>query len=903
MTTESPAATPSPASPGSPGRAPDPTPAAPPPQGGIEKNLRLLARAGLAMFLALTATLFFVQFMLGRQLDNLEERGMGRLRTLNGVESSVGALFRRQAQILSSTSGDQLKPLADRQGLETRLRESSALLASSAPGPETAALKNDVAQVLETDQQLFESMVRRHELQATFETQLADVNQQLRSTIEQTHGILGYAQLDFIRLLRRLNVNAGNAGLVREVVLGDRRAQEQLASDLASQILTLGVLVGKIGLATTPDALNSIMANEIAQNITATRDKLEQLTALVANAPEIATRAQALRKTYDATIPRIATEDNTTSMISLRRSWFAQRKKAEALRAASVEGARVLTANVAVIQTGVLADGEHAVARADRTIWFTRTLSLLLLAGGVGISVFAARRIRVSVGELRESNRALEDLKEKLVAINGNLEGLVDERTRALAARERSMRLVLDNTGDGLIPTSLDGTIKGEVSLAAREWLGTPTPSHRVWDYLYPDDPAGAAQFRMTFSQIADDIVPFEVYADQMPTRFKRDGRIVSLGYKQIREGETPVGVLVVLRDITAQLEAERREGEARELQAFIGHILRSPQGFRTFLDEANALTAQLLVETDLVTVKRALHTMKGNCAVYGLASLAKLCHEMEDQLIDRSAFSPAEGERLQRAWQQVLGRVSAYVERDKTRVELGPDDLATLREMLNGRIEHRRILQIVDTWHHEPVQFILDRLSTQAKRIAAALGKEVEVQIDTEVVRSPDQIAPFWASLVHVVRNSIDHGIEMPAEREEKGKVRAGHLRLSAKRRPDDHLEVEVFDDGTGMNFAKLEQRARAMKLPHGSEQDLLQAVFADGLSTRDAVTELSGRGVGLGAVRAACEAVGGRITVRSGTAGTAFTFVLPLDLPAPAPGPEAARAPTRPATRPPAA
>ena len=91
------------------------------------------------------------------------------------------------------------------------------------------------------------------------------------------------------------------------------------------------------------------------------------------------------------------------------------------------------------------------------------------------------------------------------MAINGNLEGLVGERTRALVERERSMRLVLDNTGDGLIPTSLDGAIKGEVSLAAREWLGAPTPNHHVWDYLYPSDDAGAAQFRLTFSQIADD--------------------------------------------------------------------------------------------------------------------------------------------------------------------------------------------------------------------------------------------------------------------------------------------------------------------------------------------------------------------------------------------------------------
>jgi two-component system chemotaxis sensor kinase CheA len=408
-----------------------------------------------------------------------------------------------------------------------------------------------------------------------------------------------------------------------------------------------------------------------------------------------------------------------------------------------------------------------------------------------------------------------------------------------------------------------------------------------VWDYLFPNDADAAGRFQAGFVQVAEDVLPFDVAADQMMARFERDSRIISVSYKPIREGEIFVGVLIVLRDISAQLEAERREAEARELQLFVGHILRSPQGFRTFLDEANKLIELLLVEQDIVVVKRALHTMKGNCGVYGLRSVSEICHAIEDQLAERGTFARDEAERLKNAWQRALARVSEYIERDNARVELGAEDVCTLKEMLRGRVSYQQILQVIDTWSYEPVQFILDRLSAQAKRIASALGKEVEVAIDTDVVRSPEQMAPFWASLVHVIRNSIDHGIEKPEERERKGKVRAGRLLLSAKWRPNKRLEIEIFDDGCGMDFGKLEARARQMKLPHASEQDLLQAVFADGLSTRDAVTDLSGRGVGLGAVRAACENAGGRVQIRSGAAGTAFTFVLPLG--APGVGPEA--------------
>jgi len=850
----------------------DPAPS--PVRGGIEGNLRLLARAGLAMFVALTATLLFVQFMLGGQVRDLEVNAVERQQALGAVEASMGALFERQAEVLSSTTVEQLKPLADRGALERELRRESARLAA---GVRNAALASDVERVLSVDQQLFDSIEHGHRLQATFETQLGDVQQQLRATIEQTHGILGYAHLDFVRVLRKLNVNPGNGALVREVVLGDVRAQQQLASDLVGQILTLGVLVGKIGLATSSDALNSITANEISQNIGASRNQIEQLAASVAKAPEIATRAQALRTTYEAIIPRIVAEDKPTSMISLRRAWFAQRKRAATLRATSVAAAGDLTTHMGAIQAEVVRHGERAVLGANRTIWFTRTWTFLLLTGGLGICVFAAKRIRTSVRELRESNATLRKLKEELVAINSNLEGLVAQRTLALAERERAMRLVLNNTGDGLVPVALDGSIKGEVSLAAQELFGAPAAGQMVWSYLLANDARRASAFRAAFGQLTDDILPFELCAAQVPARIERDGRIIALSCKQIREGEQFVGVLVVLRDVTAQLEAQRGEEAAREQQAVIGHILRSPQGFRAFLSECDQHIEVIFGADDLPTIKRALHTLKGSCAIFGLRSVATVCHAIEDRIADAGQLDRADADRLEAVWERALTAVKEYIERDKSRVELHSTDLVVLSTMLQERAEHQSILELVHTWSYEAVQSIFERLSAQATRIAAALGKQVEVTIDADTVRPPERLAPFWSSLIHVVRNAIDHGVESPEEREAQGKPAIGHVRLAVKRALDGALVVEIADDGRGLNFAKLAERARHMNLPHANEHELMQAVFSDGLSTRDEVTELSGRGVGLGAVRAACELTGGLLGVQSGPAGTTFSFKFP--------------------------
>jgi two-component system chemotaxis sensor kinase CheA len=427
------------------------------------------------------------------------------------------------------------------------------------------------------------------------------------------------------------------------------------------------------------------------------------------------------------------------------------------------------------------------------------------------------------------------------------------------------------------VPVGLDGVIKGEVSLAAQEMFGVPAPGQTLWSYLFPSEARRAASFRSAFGQLADDILPFEICAVQMPANIERDGRIVALTYKQIRAGEQFVGVLVLLRDVTAQLEAQRGEEAAREQQAVVGHILRSPQGFRAFLSECDQHIELIYDSSDLAAIKRALHTMKGSCAIFGLRSVAKICHQIEDQIASSGELVRADAERVEAAWEKALGNVSEYVDRDQSRVELQSVDLEGLQKMLHERAEHQAILEMVHTWTFEPVQSIFERLSAQATRIADALGKQVEVAIDADNLRPPAHLLPFWSSLVHVVRNAIDHGIESPDEREAAGKPRAGHLFLNVKRGVDGALAVAILDDGRGMNFAKLADRARRMHLPHASEAELLLAVFADGLSTHDEVTELSGRGVGLGAVRSACQDVGGSLYVQSGVGGTSFSFVFP--------------------------
>jgi chemotaxis protein histidine kinase CheA len=127
----------------------------------------------------------------------------------------------------------------------------------------------------------------------------------------------------------------------------------------------------------------------------------------------------------------------------------------------------------------------------------------------------------------------------------------------------------------------------------------------------------------------------------------------------------------------------------------------------------------------------------------------------------------------------------------------------------------------------------------------------------------------------VHVLRNCIDHGLETPEERLALGKAVPAKVSLST-RLDGDRFIVEMSDDGRGIDWQAVAEKAHALGHPASTPGELTEALFLDGLSTRAEASEHSGRGVGLGAVRQACERLGGRVEVQSQPgAGTTFRFV----------------------------
>jgi len=177
------------------------------------------------------------------------------------------------------------------------------------------------------------------------------------------------------------------------------------------------------------------------------------------------------------------------------------------------------------------------------------------------------------------------------------------------------------------------------------------------------------------------------------------------------------------------------------------------------------------------------------------------------------------------------------------------------------------------------PMDYVFSRFPRMVRDLAAKLGKKVEfVTRGAATELDKGLIERIVDPLTHLVRNSVDHGIEMPDRRKANGKTEAGKLVLSAAHQGG-NIVIEVSDDGGGLNRDRILAKAKSQGLPVSDampDADVWQLIFAPGFSTAEVVTDVSGRGVGMDVVKRNITAMGGTVDIRS-IPGTGTTILFP--------------------------
>lgn len=527
---------------------------------------------------------------------------------------------------------------------------------------------------------------------------------------------------------------------------------------------------------------------------------------------------------------------------------------------AVIEGASVGRVAV-VISTKRLTDANLLLSRVSNVTILGGVVTLVL---GIIVISFFTRAVALRDTQLSEHA--------------ANLELKVEERTHALDERNRGMRLVLDNVAQGFVTIDLAGQMAPERSAIIDRWFGTPEPETTIPQYLEKHAPAFAEAFALGLSQMADGILPFELTLDQMPRRFTAGSRTFDVLYTPVGGGASAETLLVIFNDVTEHMARERAEREQKDLIAIFQRILLDRTGVEEFLAEATKLVTGLETERDPVVQRRLVHTLKGNSAMYGLGTLADLAHDIETQMAERD-LPLTDGQRaiLGRAWRDVMARVEQLLGSSrKDQLEITRGELGALLSQVRAGAPATEVARELELWTRERVERRLEILGRQASGLARRLGKtEPTVVIEAGSVRLDAPVwANYWSAMVHAIRNAVDHGLEDPETREKAGKPPAGRIALGA-RRVGAQLTFWVEDDGRGIDWTKVKAKAATLGHAHDTRAALVEALFVDGVSTRDRVDAVSGRGVGLAALRQAVRALNGTIEVDSTQGkGTVFRF-----------------------------
>jgi chemotaxis protein histidine kinase CheA len=371
--------------------------------------------------------------------------------------------------------------------------------------------------------------------------------------------------------------------------------------------------------------------------------------------------------------------------------------------------------------------------------------------------------------------------------------------------------------------------------------------------------------------------------------------------------------VLLITQDVTHLRELEESAAHQKEELEIISRIIRIAAGkFNDFVDSATDYMAEnhRLIEATtgydgdvIAALFRNMHTIKGNARMFEFTHITNAAHQAEQtyDALRKDTTAPWQSQVLRAELEAVQAALAHYVKVNEDTLGrkgraadllsargafVGNDQLATLRQMAAALTRAHPGADLLHLQHTiDQLGLVsLSRIVSGSADALSSLASEMQKPtpaIDIEngdVGFNPPFAETLKSCCMHIFRNSLDHGIETPADRILANKPAQGTLHFACDRRAD-HLELRIGDDGRGLALHKLYDKGVANGWfsadAHPTRDAVAELIFRSGLSTAAAVTQVSGRGVGMDAVRTFLKDQGAsiRIALKEPT-GAGFGF-----------------------------
>ncbi len=525
-------------------------------------------------------------------------------------------------------------------------------------------------------------------------------------------------------------------------------------------------------------------------------------------------------------------------------------------------------------------------------------------------------KMKVYSEEIAGKNEALAAMyqevtnsKERLSEWNRSLEQTVERRTA-------SVRNLLNNAGQGFLTFGRDLVVHGEYSAECRNLLAGSIEGTTFPQLIYPEAPDQQVFLEALLLRIIHE--PKEarrhLYLPLLPEEIQVGGKHVHIGYKLIKGHEAADAevFMAILTDITDKRLLESKVEQERNILKMVVKVITCSDDFNEIVRDYEAFcrdkleglfkARSLSPEEVLYEVYRSIHTYKGAFLQFETVYIVHRLHQFETALTDFKDKNPS----------FTLQELRRFIEAQSLGSWL-EEDIQTLRNILgdhflqregNFVINKSRLLAIEEKMlailspnecglllpdirrlRYKPFHQLLKWLPEYAERLAARLEKPLSpvviegggMLVDTDLYHS------FSKALTHVIRNMVDHGLEAAEERLSAGKPEYAAISCSISM-AEGHLCLTLSDNGRGFELEKIKDRLTAAGILSAAHADsirteeLIDMLIDNHLSTKDSVSSLSGRGIGLSAVKCETEKLNGRfrITTVPGE-GTVFQFIFP--------------------------
>ncbi|WP_413557534.1 ATP-binding protein [Bdellovibrio sp. HCB209] len=503
------------------------------------------------------------------------------------------------------------------------------------------------------------------------------------------------------------------------------------------------------------------------------------------------------------------------------------------------------------------------------------------------------KKYRAELEQKEDVIKALEDAKVQLENYSKNLEQMVADRTAELSRLNQMMTALLDSLGQGFFIFNDQGRVLEVSSKACEDTVECRPQGMNIWDVLkVPENKVDG--FQKWMKTIFMEMLPFEDLSPLGPEKYAHsEGKHISLAYFPLRTSEGKMdGIVVVASDVTSLVEAQLQAERDRAYAGLIINMVQNKKEIGRFVRESESLLAELKKDlkatwesADDESLFRQLHTLKGGAALFSIQDMTEYCHKAETLLAEfKESRSAEQYQKLQEECITVESAFQGFLK--KTEEILGSKALSQERQLeipvskLQATVENLQALPqgtaaarlLMSEFMMEPIGSFFTTYNDVAQRVAEKQEKQLNpvVYKNADLRVLPEIYSNLFATFVHSFRNSVDHGIEMPSVREEQGKAWAGTITVQFEvlRKPDvDWLQIRIDDDGAGVNAKVIREKLAAKGLDVSKETDeqIIQHIFDSQFSTRDQVTETSGRGVGMDAIKHAAEHLGGTVNVLS--------------------------------------